>query len=148
MSTFVVVSFTGHRIHWLCDFDYIFCITACIYPSMINYMFRKWILYYIILYFCVRIYYIFSEKYTILYYIILYFDFQKKVVTLDGEAAAAEAAAEEGKFTFLLRICLRFILGLRYFTQGNLGTFSRIPSFCFFKIFKFDPPRSLFDLTF
>ena len=63
-------------------------------------------------------------------------------------AAAAEAAAEEGKFTFLLRICLRFILGLRYFTQGNLGTFSRIPSFCFFKIFKFDPPRSLFDLTF
>ena len=51
---------------------------------MINYMFRKWILYYIILYFCVRIYYIFSEKYTILYYIILYFDLQKKVVTLAG----------------------------------------------------------------
>ena len=82
MSTFVVVSFTGHRIHWLCDFDYIFCITACIYPSMINYMFRKWILYYIILYFCVRIYYIFSEKYTILYYIILYFDLHYIVVTL------------------------------------------------------------------
>ena len=63
-------------------------------------------------------------------------------------AAAAEAAAEEGKFTFLLRICLRFILGLRYFTQGNLGTFSRIPFFVFSKFSNLTPPGHFLTLLF
>ena len=57
---------------------------------------------------------------------------------MEGAAAAAEAAAEEGKFTFLLRICLRFILGLRYFTQGTLGTFSRGTFFVFSKFSNLD----------
>ena len=40
---------------------------------------------------------------------------------------------------------LRFILGLRYFTQGTLGTFSRGTYFVFSK-FSNLTPRSIFDL--
>ena len=65
-----------------------------------------------------------------------------------GRLLRREAAAEEGKFTFLLRICLRFILGLRYFTQGNLGTFSRIPFFVFSKFSNLTPPGHFLTLLF
>ena len=76
---------------------------------------------------------------------------QRDGAQAQAEAQAEQAQAEEGKFTFLLHICLRFILGLRYFTQGTLGTFSRGTFFVFSKFSNLTPPGqflTFFDLLF